>query len=313
MAEREDAVADHVWKPAPPLREIASPDLVAAQTAYARWREIDTTLRGCDPDRLKALKQRLIRRLIVEMGLLESLYELDRASTEALVVNGFAAANVKPTSTNMEPERLVTLLRNQEIAILPLLEATALPALTLPDIQRIHAIQMQHQDTAAATDAFGQKILVPLLRGVLKAAPNDLRLPDGSLHQFCPPERVEPELHRMLDIVSSARDADPVVVAAWLHSNLYHLHPFQTGNGRVVRAATTHFMLRAGLLPIVVEREDRAAYKAAMTGAAEGDIMPLTTLFLRAEAATIGRALVEAGDRTSIHDDNHKLAKGRVQ
>ena len=307
-------MADHVWIPAPPLScDVASRDLIATQTAYAHWREVEAKLRASDPDGLKAIKQRLVRRLIVEMGLLENLYELDRASTEALIANGFAAANVKASGTNMEPERLATILKNQEAAVLPLLDMPTLPALALPDIQQMHAIQMQHQDTAASTDASGQKILVPLLKGVLKTTPNNLRLPDGSVHEFCPPARLEPELRRMFDAIASARDADPVAVAAWLHANLYHLHPFQTGNGRVVRAATTHLMLRAGLLPIVVEREDRAAYKTAMASAASGDVGPLTALFLRAEVAAIGRALVEAGYGISTQDHNHKQAKGRIQ
>jgi Fic family protein len=88
-----------------------------------------------------------------------------------------------------------------------------------------------------------------------------------------------------------------VRAAAWLHYHLYQVHPFQHGNGRIVRAATTQMMLRSGLLPIVIEREDRPAYKAAM-GTADS-LAPLAAVFARAARDTINRALSVAATTAS--------------
>lgn len=291
-----ERVADHAWKPAGPLsdreRQI---DLAAQPPLYDRWRAAEKKWRGADPVQLMQIKRRLIRRMIVEIGLLENLYELDRATTEKLVTGGFALEHVLPSGTNMEPSRLIAMLRDQEDAIVETIgDAERRRPLSRTALRRIHAVQMRHQDTVAATDAAGRKIAVPLLKGEFKKVPNNLKLPDGRLHEFCPPELVERQIDALLVELSKCHEDDPVLVAAWLHYHLYQAHPFQTGNGRVVRAATTYVMLQAGLLPLIVEREERTAYKDGMAAAGRGDLAPLATLFARAERATIVRALEEA-------------------
>ena len=49
---------------------------------------------------------------------------------------------------------------------------------------------------------------------------------------------------------------DPLLVAAWLHHRFTQIHPFQDGNGRVARVLTTMVMLKAGLLPLVVDGDN---------------------------------------------------------
>ena len=110
-----------------------------------------------------------------------------------------------------------------------------------------------------------------------------------------PPADVAHEIDTILAWLMEYRDVDPVLAAAWLHYHLYQAHAFQTGNGRVVRAATTYVMLQAGLLPLVVEREDGAEYKDSMSAADQGDLAPLVGLFARAERGAIARALEQAG------------------
>jgi Fic family protein len=285
-------VADFAWKPAGPLSDRERKiDLAALRPLYEAWRSREKELQAGDPARLKKLKEQLIRRMIVEIGLLEGLYGLDRPATEKLVAGGFSVEHVLPSATSMEPPRLIAILGNQEIAIMDVLDdAAQRHPLTKAAIRKIHATQMRHQDTVAVTDASGQKKVVPLLKGEFKKASNNLALPDGSLHEFCPAEHVEREIDILLERLADYRDCDPVLTAAWLHYNLYQVHPFQTGNGRVVRAVTAYVMLQAGLLPLVVEREDRAEYKAGMLAAGRGDLTPLVNLFARAERITIERA-----------------------
>ncbi len=285
-------MADHRWQPASALSGRDRPsELAALPPLYERWRQAETRLRAADPARLQEIKRRLVRRMIVEVGLLESLYELDRPTTEKLVTDGFVLEHVAPSATDMQPARLITMLQDQDAAIAPMLQGPAGP-LSKDDIRRFHAVAMQHVATGMVTDAAGVKKEVPLMKGEFKTLPNTLEMPDGSTHEFCPVERVDEQLDAVLEGAERYRQDDPVLASAWLHYHLYQVHPFQHGNGRIVRAATTQLMLRSGLLPIVIEREERAAYK---TGMKTGDsLAPLAAVFARAARDTIARALDEA-------------------
>ena len=62
----------------------------------------------------------------------------------------------------------------------------------------------------------------------------------------------------------NTQNEDPVIVAAWFHHRFTQIHPYQDGNGRVARALTTLILLRADLLPLVVDRDLRVEYIKAL-------------------------------------------------
>ena len=98
---------DYEWKPIESLsdrdRQI---DLAAIRPLYETWRASQERLRQSSPASLKEFTQRLVRRLSIETGILERLYDLDRGTTEALVAHGFVEDLVSRSSTNIEPSRL---------------------------------------------------------------------------------------------------------------------------------------------------------------------------------------------------------------
>ncbi|MGI0015875.1 MAG: Fic family protein, partial [Nitrososphaera sp.] len=71
----------------------------------------------------------------------------------------------------------------------------------------------------------------------------------------------------------------PEVSAAWLHHRFTQIHPFQDGNGRVARALATIVFLRAGWSPLVINRDQRGEYIAALEAADQGDLKLLVKLF----------------------------------
>lgn len=87
------------------------------------------------------------------------------------------------------------------------------------------------------------------------------------------------------------KEEDPVIVASWLHHRFTQIHPYQDGNGRVARALTTMVLLRAGILPIVIGRDMRVEYIAALESADLGNLVPLGLIFARLERALILQAL----------------------
>lgn len=284
---------DYSWKPIAPLsNEERRLDLGAIAPLYESWRSARKRIQESSQAKLAEFNRRLIRRLSVETGILEHLYDLDRGTTEALVAQGFAEELVTRSSTNIEPSRLIDLLRDQEAAIQLVLDCVANNrALSKGLIHELHAMLTRNQETTVAVDQFGNRLEIPLLKGKYKDKPNNPRRPDGSMHEYCPPVQVDSEMENLVNWAAAYAAEDPVIVASWLHHRFTQIHPYQDGNGRVARALTTMILLRADLLPLVVDRDLRVEYISALETADRGSLAPLAKLFARLERAAILQAL----------------------
>ena len=286
-------MSDYKWKPVEPLSDKdRNIDLAAIQPLYDTWRASKERLRQSSAVSLQEFSRRLVRRLSIETGILERLYDLDRGTTEALVAHGFVEDLVSRASTDIEPSRLIDLLRDQEAAIQLVMDCVAgSRPLTKGVIHELHAILTQHQDTTTAIDQFGTRRDIPLLKGKFKELPNNPTRPDGSIHEYCPPVHVEAEVDSLLSWLGSYGSEDPIIVAAWLHHRFTQIHPYQDGNGRVARALTTLVLLRAELLPLVIDRDLRVEYIKALEMADAGDLSSLALQLARLERVAVLQAL----------------------
>jgi Fic family protein len=286
-------VADYQWKPIEPLSDRDTQiDLAAIRPLYDTWRASKDRLQQSSAASLKEFTERLARRLSIETGILERLYDLDRGTTEALVAHGFVEDLVSRSSTDIEPSRLIDILRDQEAAIRLVMDCVAgSRPLTKGVIHELHAILTQHQDTTTAIDQFGNRLDIPLRKGTLKQHPNNPKRPDGTTHEYCPPVHVDAEMDNLLHWLSGYGAEDPIIVAAWLHHRFTQIHPYQDGNGRVARALTTLVLMRADLLPLVVDRDLRVEYIEVLEAADRGNLSALASLFARLERAAMLQAL----------------------
>jgi Fic family protein len=294
---------DHQWKPTEPLSERdAGIDLAAIRPLYESWRASKERLQQASQAGLREFNQRLIRRLSIETGILEGLYDLDRSAADALAAHGFVADLVSRSSTDIEPSRLIDILRDQEAAIHLTMDGVARSRdLTKGFIHELHAILTRHQQTTAAIDQFGNRLEIPLLKGRFKEQPNNPRRPEGTMHEYCPPVHVQAEMDNLVGWLTGYGAQDPIIVAAWLHHRFTQIHPYRDGNGRVARTLTTLVLLRAQLLPLVIDRDLRVEYIAALESADAGDLSTLASLFTRLERAAILQALSIDADREISH------------
>jgi Fic family protein len=284
---------DYIWRPIEQLSDTERRiDLAAMSPLYESWRESKKRIQRSSPGQLEDFNRRLIRRLSVETGILERLYDLDRGTTEALIAHGFAEELVTRSSTNIEPALLIDILRDQEAAIQLVMDCVGKARdFTKGLIHELHAILTRHQETTTAVDQFGRRLEIPLLRGKYKEQANNPRRPDGSMHEYCPPVHVDSEMTNLLKWLGTYNDEDPIIAASWLHHRFTQIHPYQDGNGRVARALTTMVLLRADLLPPVLDRDLRVEYIGALESADLGNLAPLATIFARLERAAILQAL----------------------
>lgn len=263
------------------------------------WREQRSELEQLDG--MKRFRERLTRSWAIETGVIERVYDLDRGTTEVLLEKGFDASLIDRSSTDKDPRLVAQILRDQRDAIEGLFTFIKREReLSTSYVKELHASLTRSQKSVEAVDQFDNLITVPLQHGDWEKLPNNPRRPDGTTHVYCPPEQVESEMDRLLDMHRRhvADGVHPEVEAAWLHHRFTQIHPFQDGNGRVARALATLIFLRAGWFPLTIHRDLKDDYIECLEAADLGNLRYLTKLFGVLERDELVRAL-GIGDQTA--------------
>ena len=286
------------WEPISPLADNFDYEFSEIDSLQRQWLDVKRAREELDPAAYDAFQERLTRSWAIETGIIEGLYTLDRGMTETLVMHGISPDLIDRSDTNKEPEELVRILADHQDAVAGVYacirEGRPITRIT---IQQIHTTLTSHQPTYPAVNQFGSQFDARLEHGRFKKKPNNPTRPDGEIHEYCPPEQVESELDNLIDwyndYLQDTNRYHPLLTAAWLHHRFTQIHPFQDGNGRVVRTLLTWHLVRAGYLPVVVKRDDRANYIDALEKADSGDLAPLVDLLVRLEKRLIIEALSE--------------------
>src|SRR5947209_7919004 len=248
---------------------------------------------------LATFSQRLAREWSIETGQIEGIYNIDRGITETLIERGIRADLIPSEPGQRPPEIIAAIIQDHLDALEGLFQfIKGDRALTKGYIHELHAGLLHHQDTTTVQDQFGKFFSAQLLKGRYKERANNPRRPDGSIHQYAPPEQVDSEMEQLLHLHSEhEHQGVPVEVeAAWLHHRFTHIHPYQDGNGRVARALASLIFMKAGWFPVVVTRDDRARYIEALEIADEGDLKFLITFFVDLQKRALFQATQTAAD-----------------
>jgi Fic family protein len=230
---------------------------------------------------------------------IENVFTLDRGVTLLLIERGIDASLIPNDATNQDPELVAAIIRDHQEAMEGLFDFVRRRRnLSTSYIKELHALLTRNQETSSAINTLGRQAQVPLLHGEYKLLPNNPVRPDGSIHEYCPPEQVASEMDRLigLHLDHVAKDVPPEVEAAWFHHRFTQIHPFQDGNGRVVRALASLIFLRAGWFPLVVTRDHKPRYLDALELADQGDLLPLIDLFSSVQKQAFINALSIASD-----------------
>jgi len=91
---------------------------------------------------------------------------------------------------------------------------------------------------------------------------------DGTRFNYTPHNHVPAEMEVLLRHPGSYYIKElkmhPVEVATWFHYKFILIHPFQDGNGRVVRLIMNLMLLRAGYVPAVIRAKNKPDYLNAL-------------------------------------------------
>ncbi|MGH3566932.1 MAG: Fic family protein [Pseudonocardia sp.] len=270
-------------EPLPPVNGDLEQLLASVDALRAAWEE---ALVSVAPAEFTEARRRSLRRHAIETGIIERLYDVDWGITEALVAEGLTA-DVAAREGGLDSDALA-IIQSQHEALEFLAEAVRDGQdLTLHFIRQLHHLVCREQITYSARDQLGRALQVPLRHGGWKQHANHVTRQDGSLLEYTPPEHVQSQMERLLELYAATTDAHPVVRAAWLHHRFIRIHPFEDGNGRVGRALTLLVLLRTRYAPLVVDRTMRADYIDALDEANTGNLRALVRLFSRLEIVAL--------------------------
>ncbi|HVT11175.1 MAG TPA: Fic family protein [Fimbriimonadaceae bacterium] len=284
--------AVEIWPKATGILDLpedwASLEVSALRGVEVEWKERREAALGSSE--LETFTEQLNREWAIETGIIENLYDIERGVTMVLIEQGFSAAVMEHGSVNKEPAHILALLNDQKDALEGLFDFVAQRRpLSAGYIKELHAAMTKSQTTVVARDIGGVETEVPMLHGEWKTQPN-YPVRDGQIYRYCPPEHTASEMDRLVAMYLRHERIPPEVEAAWLHHRFTQIHPFQDGNGRVARALASLVLIRAGLFPLVVPRDEKSIYLESLERADEGNLRSLTLLIARREEAAFRRA-----------------------
>lgn len=237
---------------------------------------------------------KLSREWAIETGIIENVYQIDRGVTILLVEHGLHAALIPYGATDLPPEEVIQIVQSHKDALDGLFSfVKGNRNLSKGYLCELHQQLLEHQQEVMAKDTLGRVIKRPLRRGAFKLLPNNPSLPGKGLHEYCPPEHVDAEMDRLLELHEQheAQGVPVEIESAWLHHRFTQIHPFEDGNGRVARAIASLVFIRKGMFPLLISREERAEYLEALSCADRMDMSPLVNLFARVQRKCLRKAL----------------------
>lgn len=289
-----DELTQIIWNPDTGITDLdADPqELSASQIPgiKAIWTDQQQRLKGSA--QLADFTEKLSREWAIETGIIENLYEIERGVTQTLIERGFQSELLRHGSTNKPREFVIQLLRDQKDALDGVFDFVKSDrSLSASYIKELHAALLRSQETTEGLDPHGNQVDIPLIKGQWKVQTN-YPLKDGVRYTYCPPEHVASEMDRLVAIHTDhiAKNVPAEVQAAWLHHRFTQIHPFQDGNGRVARAIASLVLVKEGLFPLVVTRDDYPIYVDALELADTGDLKQLIDLITKLQISQFRKA-----------------------
>ena len=295
----------HEWAPFTELPE----NLGTSQSdAISLLRQMWRSVKNLDSELVVDIIETIQREWAVETGRVENLYILSEGAARSLIVHGISAAAITSDPARSmgvqegaaDVRMIEDIIMDQKRVVESLAEQITTQKFNISKAM-LFDLQLAFTANARFTESMvgDQKIKVLIRRGRFKNQPNFPQRADKLIHQYCPFDRVDGEIDRLLSLVDKydEQGVAPEVLAAWLHHRFVQIHPFHDGNGRVARSLASLVLMKAGLLPFTVKLRDRMAYITVLEKANRGDLVPFVHFIIDQQRETLLSAVSLSGDR----------------
>jgi len=176
------------------------------------------------------------------------------------------------------------------------------------DIRDFNKICLKEPFFKKAKTQEGQETRKKIIPGKYKTMPNHVVTQTGEIFYFASPEETPAKMAELTKWMQDWLKKDQeekyktlVSFLAELHQKFIHIHPFDDGNGRVVRLLLAYVLMHLDFLPMVLNNRDQ--YIKAIQFADAGDITPLEKLFLTNIIDTMIIGITSKDIKISLNDD----------
>src|SRR5258708_6132326 len=148
---------------------------------------------------LEVFNTRLKREWAIETGAIEGVYTLSRGVTQTLIERGIDASFIRTEGNDKSPEHIARILQDHVNALEHMFAfVRGDRQLTVGYIKELHAALLRNVETVKVVDQLDRVFETALEKGKYKTLPNSPTKPEGTLHEYCPPEHVASEMDRMV-------------------------------------------------------------------------------------------------------------------
>lgn len=259
----------------------------------------------------------LKREHAIETGIVERMYDLEKGITETFIKKGFVESYISHNDTNVPIPKLLAHLSDHLDAVDFVFDVVKENReLTIGFIKELHALVTRNQEYAEGRDQFGNKTKIDLKKGDFKTFENNPTREDGTKVMYCPPDHVQAEMDNLVSIYNDAesKNIHPLICATWFHHAFTTIHPFQDGNGRVARLLASLILIKHGLFPFTVLREEaKVKYIDALEKADTGEPLPLVDYFAEVQKRHIEKALNLKEVSSSSFEEVAEIFSGKLE
>lgn len=238
---------------------------------------------------------------------------LTYGETKALILFGITAQG-KPLKDHLEIEGhneaidyIVKIAQNKE----PLTEAM---------IRNLHKVILKEEYEIDAITQDGQATKKLVQIGKYKSTPNHVKTVTGEVFRFAAPEETPAKMEELLNWYRENQNNDdihPLILAVEFHYRFIRIHPFDDGNGRIVRLLMNLILMQKGLPPVIVKVKEKKEYYRALQQADSGNIEPFIIFIGRQLISSLELMITAAkGNAIEEEDDIEKkisLLYNRIQ
>ena len=173
------------------------------------------------------------------------------------------------------------------------------------DIRDLNKICLKEPFYKTARTPGGEMTRKKIIPGQYKTQPNHVLTKTGEIFQFASPEQAPSLMAELVQWIRSRLQQKPedqhkslVSFLADLHRRFILIHPFDDGNGRVIRLLMNYVLIRLDFLPMILD--DRESYIKAIQFSDTGDISRLESLFADNIALMLERGIYSKNNKIDL-------------
>lgn len=234
---------------------------------------------------------------------------LTYGETKALLLFGITAQG-KPLKDHLEIEG-----HNEAIDYIVKIAQDKEP-LTEVLIRDLHKIILRESYEINTITPDGKPTKKRVEIGKYKTTPNHVKTITGEIFYFTSPEDTPAKMAELIDWYKenhSNKKMHPLMFAVEFHHRFIRIHPFDDGNGRVVRLIMNLLLMQKELPPVIIKVKDKEEYYSTLQQADAGNLEPfyifIGTQLIRSMELMMGAAKGESIEEADDVDKEIAILK----